>query len=352
MKTTFITFINETKVSELYIGIKVKLEGTYWLHEYRRYVKLNNYAIVSKIDKRRFDTLYYFKLETPLIIDEHEIRIIYLEANQLKNIIIVNDDYLKHEQGEYAKYKATTRFNWILKSIGFKKSVNFLDVTDLDLINDVYELVSFIPAKKSKEKDKEKYRQQAKVGKILKKLDPEMDEVKIQNAVTMFRAMTESFFKPPDIQVVTGDLISQWYHQKNYQPGGGSLNNSCMRFESEQKSVKFYNNFPEQIGMAILLLGDRLWARAIIWKFDDGRVYMDRIYSVNDENAHKMKNFALEHGMLTYPARNKNLNGQVTLKNGFKFLNVNSHLPYFDSASLNNYDYRYEGTKKDIVLKF
>lgn len=58
----------------------------------------------------------------------------------------------------------------------------------------------------------------------------------------------------PTIEVVTGKderNIQYWYLEDRYAQGGGSLNNSCMRYKTEQKSVTFYDTFPDKIALAI-----------------------------------------------------------------------------------------------------
>ncbi len=344
MKIIFSDFLNEAKASELYVGARVLIKGNVRYNPTNQMIKLYNYGICTKIEERRWDTDYHFKLDEPIL--NENIFNIYLDSYQLRNVHIVNEKTDKFEKGELALYKASSRFNWVLKGIKFKREEKLMNMTDFDLDEDHIDMISYIPVKKNSENIK---RQHARVGKVLKVLSPSLSTKDIEDAVNKFRALADSYFRQPVIKIVNGSDISKWYSNKNYQKGGGTLNNSCMRFKHSQSAVKFYDKFPDQIALAILVKDDKLWARALIWKFDSGQIYMDRIYSVNAESGLHLLRYAKEHNMLTYRIiRGNTFKEKVTLKNGTAIAK-GSDYPFFDSA---NIDIKPFSVQKDIVLQF
>lgn len=362
MKVNFDQFINESKANEFYVGAKVKIKSNLHLNNYYSkgvriynniYKKIDTFATCTRIENGKWYRYFHFKLDNPITINNQKVTKIELESSQLRGVIIWDEKAEKHEKGELVKYSATPRFNWVLKGSKFKKTEEFVDVSDIDLIDDNSEMVSYIPIQKNKIDGKEKNRQQTKVGRILRKLSPDLSQAQLEEAILKFRALAESFFNPPNIKVVTGKDISYWYLSKNYEKGGGSLNSSCMRFSSNQIQVKFYDNFPDKIALAILVKNDKLWARALIWRLDDGRIYMDRIYSINSESTLQMKEYAKENGMLLYKNIGKRINATVTLKDGWFYIKGLA-LPYFDTAYTGlgfSHNYK-QGTRTDLVLKF
>lgn len=355
MKVNFTDFVNEAKINEFYEGVRVKLQSTFYLYSYRIYQKINSFATCTRIEQGKWYKYYHFKLDEPIVINGKKVSKIELDSSQLKTVLIWNEKTEKLQNGELIKYNATARFNWVLRNSRFKRTEELVDIADIDLIDGDAEMVSYIPIQKNKMENKEKYRQKTRVGRILIKLNPRLSQTELEEAILSFRALAESYFNPIEIKVVTGKEISYWYSSKNYQKGGGSLNNSCMRHEVNQKQVEFYNHFTEQISLAILVKEDKLWARALIWKFDDGRIYMDRIYSVNSESMLQMKEFGIKHDMLLYNEKEKynepniKLKGKVTLKNGWFYINS---IPFFDSANIDFGEIKKIGTHKDIILKF
>lgn len=105
-------------------------------------------------------------------------------------------------------------------------------------------------------------------------------------------------------EIVSGEMIRHWYSQENYSRytnSETSLGKSCMRYAESGKFLNMYVNNPEIFSMLILKDDrDKLKGRALIWNLSkpDGRVYMDRIYCVNDHDIESFKNYAKEQGWL------------------------------------------------------
>lgn len=96
------------------------------------------------------------------------------------------------------------------------------------------------------------------------------------------------------IEVVTGDDIIKWYNKKNYQSNIGRLGNSCMSGETYDIFLSMYASCPDRINLLILKNKEnKLVGRALLWKLDDGNMFMDRIYTANDSDDNIFINYAI-----------------------------------------------------------
>lgn len=132
------------------------------------------------------------------------------------------------------------------------------------------------------------------------------------------------------LEIVSGDTIREWYYEDTYQSGGGSLNNSCMRYKKCQIYFDIYTKNPEVCQMLILKNeSGKLIARALIWKLIDGRTYMDRIYTVNDSDSNIFRDYAAEKGWPHYTNHRGTLEVQLKKEEYNKF-------PYMDTFTSYN----------------
>lgn len=336
MITNYKYFLNEAKLAELQVGQKIVFHGRYYIYGWG-YLELDGRTgIIKDIRKVRYGTNVVVTMDE-IIIPSWK-KEITLQSTQLRNIEIMGADYQetleKIKAGQLVKFKSSKEFLWTLKAIKFKIKGDYFNITDFDVVKDDSNSVSFIPAKKTKEESSEKFRQVSKVGRVLKKLNPDLSDKQIEDFVDAYKAECEAEVK---IEVVTGDKISYWYHEKRYKKGGGSLNNSCMRYDHTQSQVRFYDSFPDRIALAIYVKDGLLHARALIWKLDDGRVYMDRIFSVSGAATVQLQKYASKNNMLMYKNRG-NHTFSVTLETG------KTLFPYFDTF----YNHRRSG--KNLIL--
>lgn len=246
---------------------------------------------------------------------------------------------IKLRKGEIAYFKSSEAFNFVLKSMKFTIKELYNDCSNFDLVKDNIDMISFIPSKKIGLENQEKFRQQTRAGRVFKKLNPTLTEVQVENFVNLYRAEVESFYTPVDIGVVTGNDIVYWYSEKRYATGSGTLNHSCMRGEGAQNKVSFYSKFPDKIALAIITKKDKLYGRSLIWRGDDGRIYMDRIYTVNSHDENVFMKFASQKNYITRNSlmNNKDKRIKVTLESD---VNVDlGQMPYLDSMSVRKYNW-------------
>lgn len=233
------------------------------------------------------------------------------------------------KEGKLTKYIANPVLSSIFKSIGFKVLTEYTEASYFDIDREKDNMISYLPINKLKELSKTKVskknisyddygnpvsddssmfksrlRQPAKVGRVLRMLNPKLTDAEIETFVASYRAAWVAKMEnlANRLRVVTGDEIQYWYLNTRYAKGGGTLNASCMQGSSAQSQIKFYAQNPDSIALAILVDDDeKLLARALIWRCYEpaGVIFMDRIYSVKPEHAKMLHNFAKENGIMT-----------------------------------------------------
>jgi hypothetical protein len=272
----------------------------------------------------------------------------------LRGLKLIPKEYIESfKKGTAYEYVASPFFNNMMKSIKFKmKNFEFVeDMSFFDIDKEKDNLLTFLPLTKLKlvtdlGEDyegafKSRYRQAVKLGTVFKKLNPDLTDAEIEKYVIEYRAIWKAKMEHFEnrLKVVTGEDIRYWYLRTRYAPGGGSLNSSCMQGKEAQSQLDFYVENPNRIALAILLSDDdKLFARALVWRTDQGIIFMDRIYSVKPEHEKMLLNFAEEHGMVQ---KNKFYGGNL-YGGGRKLLTLKldkpyrKALPYLDTMSLDS----------------
>lgn len=194
-----------------------------------------------------------------------------------------------------------------------------------------------------------KLRSSTSIGKIINKLfpnkykpsgDPGND---IETFVNLFKSKrdTSKLF-----EIVSGDDIIYWYNQKNYiSRQGGSLR-SCMSYSRCNEYLEFYTKNKDKVKLLILKdveNTDKIKARALLWNLDSpsNRIFMDRIYFIDDYDVEVFKNYAHENEWIYKSFQDSN-NEQdyIDSKNNIELEtlvinNVNDtgrgHYPYMDT---------------------
>ncbi len=145
-------------------------------------------------------------------------------------------------------------------------------------------------------------------------------ELKIGRAVgALLRAADITEYKPKDIEafvnlykstidkmndkfsffeVVHGNDIAYWYSYVHYYERRGTLGNSCMSGVSDYY-FDIYTSNPDQVGLVILKSEkdeSKIVGRALLWTLNDGKKFMDRIYTINDSDLELFRDYAKEQG--------------------------------------------------------
>jgi len=103
-------------------------------------------------------------------------------------------------------------------------------------------------------------------------------------------------------KITKGIAMAKWYLAMYYAPGGGILNQSCMKHLKSQYRLPIYTNNPEKIKLLYMLNNDgKLIGRALLWKLSEPKnmIYMDRIYTTEDYIEKLFLNYAKKKGYIT-----------------------------------------------------
>lgn len=135
-----------------------------------------------------------------------------------------------------------------------------------------------------------------KIGKFIKKVVPTTTDVQIEDFVNELKAVQDNLKEK--IELVSGDDIAKWYRSENCY-SGGSLGNSCMK---DKNFFDIYTQNPETVNLLIMKSGDKIVARALVWKIKTSNpqlgftYYMDRVYTNKDHQEKVMIAFAEKQG--------------------------------------------------------
>jgi hypothetical protein len=195
-----------------------------------------------------------------------------------------------------------------------------------------------------------------------------VSDSQVEDFVNSYKtAWAKMYEKTGGFRLVKGDEIKSWYLVDNYVPGGGTLNSSCMRYESCQDFFSIYTENPD-VCQLLILTDDRdlLLGRALLWKLVEGsgisKYFLDRIYTRYD-NDHDLfiewfENFIQSKDYSSYH-NGKTTGCQVQLKNWkfkeypymdtFWILDVESEsLMSFDGRNSSKFQYIIQSTSGDV----
>ena len=187
-------------------------------------------------------------------------------------------------------------------------------------------------------------RNSIKIGKFVNKVfRGTLTNYDVEEFVNQFKSKQEV---DPVVELVSGDKIAYWYDIANYNPGyGGTLRNSCMA-NVPSGFFDIYTKNPEVCRLATLKNGDKLVARALVWKVESDdypnvKYYMDRIYYTKDHYRNILKDYAKGQGWGIYESfETINFNNKITMSPNMK-VKVNNvkyeQFPYMDT--FRRYDY-------------
>lgn len=177
----------------------------------------------------------------------------------------------------------------------------------------------------------------------------EINDSDIEKFVNEFIALTKSMRAPEDskIEEVKGEDIRKWYLSSNYKSTIGQLGGSCMSYPECQRYLDIYTENPERISLLILKdKEDKLLGRALLWKLDNGKLFMDRVYCLTEYDERLFVNYAKEKG---YYYRNNGNNGNIKFFLDGKEVDIQDEL--YVSVTNSDFDnYPYIDTLKDFDM--
>jgi len=177
----------------------------------------------------------------------------------------------------------------------------------------------------------------------------------IESFTNMYIAERDKNENHDRFEIVEGQELIDWYNYKNYSRFTSEdtpLGKSCLRYDESASFLDMYRTNPDKIKMLILKDDkNKLRARAILWKLDtpENRMYMDRVYTINDYDVQLFKSYATKQGWLykerqtfgwnnvIVDIRNETLNTPNNLILSVKLTNKNfNYYPYLDTLAVYN----------------
>jgi hypothetical protein len=124
-----------------------------------------------------------------------------------------------------------------------------------------------------------------------------------QEYTKMLSNYDESLFS-----IVTGDDIVKYYNYTSYFKNSGDLGGSCMRHDSNMKSIEFY---AKNSNVSLIIMKpkdvDSIMARALVWTTVDGHKVMDRIYTCDSKLVSLFHRYAEDNNFINiYTVRKHN----------------------------------------------
>ena len=137
------------------------------------------------------------------------------------------------------------------------------------------------------------------INKFLSAIGKTFPAATIERFVNMYQA--EVLMKKDALnhfKVVEGKDIRKWYHEDMYESSnGGQLANSCMRYPKCQEFLDIYVENPQVCKLLIFTPTEgKLSGRALLWTLENGKKYMDRIYTNKDSYENLFLKWGNENG--------------------------------------------------------
>jgi len=170
-----------------------------------------------------------------------------------------------------------------------------------------------------------KFREQMKIGKfvnqILTETKASIGPVEVEKFVNEYKGIfSSSRFGFGNFDLIYGANIRKFYDENIYMPGGGFLNNSCMRYDYCQEYFDIYVDNPDKVNLLIMRnpkIKNKIDGRALIWNLDShkGKKFMDLPYCTKDYMMKIYQEYAKKKGWFY----TKVDDGKV---NNYRFLNI------------------------------
>lgn len=118
--------------------------------------------------------------------------------------------------------------------------------------------------------------------------------------------------------VVEGQDIGHWYHYSNYKERSGSLGSSCM----SNVNSNYFDIYMTNTDVCKLIIlrsvedDSLIVGRALLWTLNDGKKFVDRIYTIQDSDVQLFRDYARENGWYTKQYNSSSDSGRVNAPDG------------------------------------
>ena len=202
------------------------------------------------------------------------------------------------------------------------------------------------------------------INSLMRSVGKEVTPPEIESFSNAYKAAWEmsndAFLK---FDVVSGYEIVKWYNQSSYASDSPTLGSSCMQYDECENYFGIYTENSDVVKL-VILYADRggsikdgkfrsnyIKGRALLWKTNQGDMFMDRIYTNYDSDVDLFKQYAEKNGW--WCKKTQNSSNQFTAQKGTSFKDPSysvdlkwadhENYPYVDTLSylqLNEIDER------------
>lgn len=182
---------------------------------------------------------------------------------------------------------------------------------------------------------RKKYAYHTRIGKLISGMEYDAQEYK--------RVCELLFLRGKKYNIQFTKNIRASYHEDNYAGSSGDLGNSCMRHDSSQDAIHFYERCAEVVSLAVirdcegLILARGLFWKAVRIKTDDASLYnneafkyteyLDRVYAVDSNVASALYQWAEAQSIPHYT--NNSMEKLVKIPSVAR--DTDAPMPYFDT---------------------
>ncbi len=134
-------------------------------------------------------------------------------------------------------------------------------------------------------------------------INEDITDSDIENFVNKFMGFLKLYLfnTNKSLKLVKGNKIGFWYDRANIATPIGDLSKSCMAKDECKTFFEIYKQNPDRISLLTLCNSEnKLLGRALVWKLDDNRIYMDRIYTSLVSDKYFMQEWAIKKGWMIY----------------------------------------------------
>lgn len=196
-----------------------------------------------------------------------------------------------------------------------------------------------------------KGRNKVKIGKLVNKAFPgKYSDKEVEEFVNLYKSSVEKIDE--SFKMVSGEEIADWYNNEEIEDSG-NLGNSCMNGEYSGFFEIYYSN-PDVCSMLILVEGEKLIGRALVWKPTmighgvKAEYFMDRVYVANDSDLYKFHRYAESNGWIRKAYNDYESHSRVYFNGEESYLKMEVEV---GKSSYDNYPYMDTFTEfKDGVL--
>jgi hypothetical protein len=200
-----------------------------------------------------------------------------------------------------------------------------------------------LEVKKTKVVDKEiwnhEQRYHTSIGKIVRRIfGGEFSDDSICRFAEAYTGMVTICNPNYTLKIAEGEEIRWGYHEDNYYKDSNTLGSSCMRYNHCQSYLDIYVKNTSKIKMAMMMRNNKVAARCILWKYDDGWLY-DRVYSTNLDESNLLTNAMESSGYKKVYSTGKEYSIEVDMDGISEFPYMDSFKYYFpEDGVISTYD--------------